>query len=83
MMHPIPPCQMSKTHIIYTELPLITGFRFFLKIPAVSHSFTLLTLTSCKISETTNERSLRYHRRDQQTDGLTDRQGQGMDRGDY
>ena len=48
--------------------PLNPWIKIFLKISAVSLNFILLTLTSCKVLEKTNEMSLRHSKTDGQTD---------------
>ena len=47
--------------------------RIFFKIPAVSLSLLYWPLTSCRVSEKTNEGPLRYLKKDQRTDRWTDK----------
>ena len=59
----------------YQKIPLNFQIKIFFKISALSLFLLHWPLTSCKVSERTNERSQRYLKTDRRTDGRTDGQG--------
>ena len=67
------PRKCQKTQIF----TLNTQIKFCFKIPTVSLFLLHWPATSCKLSEKTNEQSLRYLKTDRQTNGRTHRQTNG------